>query len=485
MAASQQQYLAGEIALWLQQSCGGAWTFLGCHNLTGISVPRGETNPVYCRTGKNQFAIQRTWRGTPGLGGLTVVAYDTILNYLQEQPCAFNLVALHSASGSDDDPTNFQYLYYYNGVEITSEDMDPHVVGISPDDQTSIMISMPATFRQRVKVKALEAQTIDASAITTNDLNAVTFCDDASCDNFGNLESVGCQTGYAASDGTTAKIVKFTSGGSTLTSVSTPFSNADDNIVDIECDGDVVIAVNGETSEYAYSWDATATWTVVTTPTQLLNKVYMLGSTKIWFVAQGGYVYYSSNRGASIVTQSSGGATTQSLNDISAADSLTLYAVGDSNAFIKTTDGGQIWTAKTGPAAAIYPNDLYKVIAIPGTDIVMIGDEQGNIYRSEDGGDNWTTVFAASSATIGGIRGLVACDCNVILMAANNQDPYFYSGTGVDGVVYQSVNGGNSWINVDIPANDGLLDLTCCDVNRYWAVGVDGFVAQITGPSLT
>lgn len=480
-----QQYLAAEVALWLQKECGEPWEFLGCHNLTGISVPRGESNPVYCRVGKNKFAIQRTWKGTPGLGSLTVVAYDTILNALQELGCAFNLVVLHSASGADDDPTNFQYLYYYNGVEITSEDTDPHVVGMSPDDQTAIMLSMPASFRQRVKVKGLSAQTIDVSDITTNDLNAISFCDDPSCDNFGNLETIGCQTGFAVSDGATAKIIKFTSGGGTQTEISSPFTNADDNIVDIKCDEGVVIVVNGETSEYAYSWDSGTTWSVITTPIKTINKAYMLGGTKIWFVCQDGYIYYSNNRGASVTAQTQGGATSQSLNDISAADSLTLYAVGDNNALIKTTDGGSIWTALTGPAVGIFPNDLYKVLAIPGTDIVLIGDEQGNIYRSVDGGTTWTTVFSGTTATAGGIRGLVSADCNVILMAANDQDPYFYSGGSVDGIVYQSVDGGNSWMGIDMPNNDGILDLFACDVNRYWAVGVDGFVAQITGPSLT
>jgi len=481
MAASEQQYLAGEVALWLQYACGDPWIFLGCHNLTGVSVPRGDTNPIYCRVGKNKFAIQRTWRGTPGLGSLSVVAYDTVLNYLQELPCAFNLIALHSAVNNDDDPTNYDYLYYYNGVEVTSEDTDTHVVGMSPDEQTAVMLSMPASFRERLKVKKLEAKDKDVSSLFSNDLNAVTVCDEPSCDSFGNLDTVGCQKIYAAGDGSTAKILKSTDGGSSFTAVTTPFTDADHNIVDIKCEGDVLIAVNGEGTEYAYSWDAGVSWTVVTTPTKLMNKAFMLTATQVWFVAQDGYVYYSNDRGASISTQDAGEATAQSLNDISAADSLTLYAVGDNNAFIKTTDGGTIWSAGTGPATGIFPNDLYKVLAIPGTDTVFVGDEQGNVYRSEDKGVTWSTVFSNTNLA-GGIRGLVACDCNVILAAGNDTDPYFYGSS--TGYVYQSVDGGNSWKSVDIGSNSGVLDLVCCDVNRYWAVGVNAFMAQIAGPSI-
>lgn len=481
-ANTNQQYLAGEVALWLQLECGGQWNFLGCHNLTGITVPRGETNPVYCRVGKNKFAIQRTWRGTAGLGSLNLVTYDTIVNYLQELGCAFNLAVLHSASGSDDDPTNYQYLYYYNGVEITSEDTDPHVIGMSPDDQTAIMMSMPATFQERVKVKGLNSQSVDVSALTTNNLNAITFCDDPSCDSFGNLDTIGCREGYAATDGTTAKILKTLDGGGTWEALSSPFSNADQNIKDIVCDESVLIVLNGQASEYAYSWDKGVTFSVVTTPTRVMNKALIVGGTKIWLVGQGGYIYYSSNRGATIALQNGGQATSQSLNDVSAADTLTIYAVGDNNSFVLTEDGGSIWSAKTGPAMGVN-NDLYKVLAIAGTNIVFVADEEGNVYRSTDKGDTWSTVLATGSSLAGGIRGLVACDCNVIMAIGNSQDPYFYGSSGT-GTAFQSVDGGNSWKGVELPTNTGILGLMCCDVNRYWAVGVDGFMSLIAGPSI-
>lgn len=484
MPSSTQQYLAGEVALWLQLKCGDPWIFLGCHNLTGISVPRGDTNPVYCRVGKNKFAIQRTWRGTPGLGALTIMAYDTVLNYIQELGCAFNLAVLHSASGADDDPTNYDYMYYYNGVEITSEDTDAHVVGINPDEQATIMLSMPGTFRARIKVKQLASTVKDVSALTTNRINAVSFCDDPSCDNFGNLSTLGCQAGYAVTDGPTAVILKTADGGSSFDTIATPFSDVNHNIIDVVCDGDTVIVLNGQASEYAYSWDGGNSFAVITTPTKVMNKAFMLGGTKVWMVGHDGYVYYSSNRGATVAVQDAGSATTQTLNDISAADSLTLYAVGNNNAFIITEDGGNIWSAKTGPATGAVNDDLYRVLAIPGTDVVFVADEMGNVYRSQDRGDTWQTMLQSATTTAGGIRGMVACDCNVIMVIGNDQDPYFY-GSNVEATAYLSLDGGNSWQGVELPTNTGINQLICCDVNRYWAVGEDGMIVQIAGPSLT
>lgn len=481
MPAQQQQYLAGEVAMWLQLECGGAWTFLGCHNLTGISVPRGDTNPVYCRVGKNKFAIQRTWRGTPGLGSATIVAYDTVINYIQELQCAYNLAVLHSASGADDDPFNYDYLYYYNGMEITSEDTDTHVVGQTPDDQTVIMLSMPSTFRERLKVKTITSQSIDVSALTTNRINSVSFCDEASCDNFGNLQTVGCRVGYMTTNGTTARILKTIDGGGTWTAITSPFTDADHHIGAIACDEDTVLVANAQSTAYAYSWDAGVTFSEVLTPTEIINDILIMGGTRIWMAAQGGVVYYSSNRGATIAEQNT--PTTNSLNSISGADTLNLYAVGDSNTFIYTEDGGNTWSARTGPAAAIFPNDLYKILAIPGTDIIFVGDEQGNLYKSEDKGVTWSTVLASNSNLAGGIRGLVACDCNVVMVIGNDTDPYFYAGSAT-ATAYQSVDGGNSWRTVALPTNTGVFDLFCCDVNTYWAVGEAGFASLITAASI-
>ena len=479
-----KQYLAAEVAMWLQRKCGESWEFLGCHNLSGISVPRGDTNPVYCRTGKNTFAIQRTWKGTPGLGSASIMAYESVFNVLQEMKCAFNLAVLHSGEGADDDPTNFDYLYYYNGMEITGEETDTHVAGLNPDEQKPITLTMPTTFRSRVKVKRLLAQARDLSDMTGGmQLNGVAFCDSPSCDNFGNLSSVGCQIGYVASSsdgqpaGTSATVLKTSDGGGTWEDLGSPFTNQSDNVIDIDCDGDVVVAVNGVTPGYAYSWDGGTSWTTVST-SKLLNKVYILSSTKIWFMAQDGTIYYSNNRGVTVAAQEDGSTTVQSLNDISAADTLTLYAVGDNNTIIKTIDGGNIWFTLAGPATSIYPNDLYKVVAVPSTDIVLVGDEQGNVYRSGDGGSTWSLVFANTNLA-GGIRGMAVCDCNVIMIAGNTQDPYFYGAS--EGFVYQSVDGGNSWFGVELPTNAGVLDLICCDVNKYWAVGLNGFAALIAG----
>lgn len=481
---SQEVYYAGEIGLWFQRDCGEELEFLGCHNLTSVSVPRGDTNPTYCRVGKNKFAVKRTWRGTPGLGSATVVAYDTVLNYLQELPCPTNLYAMHSACGADEDPTNYDYVYIYEGVEPTSEDTDTHVVGMSQDDQTEVMLSMPVTFRNRLKVKTLTAKPLDVSGVTTQDVNSIAFCDEPECGDLCGDSSIGCQTGFFVTNGNggAAVIGSITKGGDTVATIASPFTVATNDINVVKCDGNLVIVSNGVDTAYAYSWDGGANFTEVLTPTQLINDILIYGGAKIWMVGQNGYIWHSSNRGASISVQDAGSATAQSLNAIAVANSLLLYAVGDNNAFVRTEDGGTIWSAVTGPASMIFPNDLYDVVAIPGTNIVLVADEQGNLYRSTDKGDSWTTIMTGYSALAGGIYGIVAPDCNILAVIGNDQDPYFYSNP--TGAMYQSIDGGVSWNAIELPSNTGLLDIHACDVNTYWLAGNDGFVAKVSGPSI-
>lgn len=482
--SSQKLYYAGEIALWLQRSCGDELEFLGCHNVTGVSVPRGDLTPSYCRTDKRKWEVQRSYRGVPGLGSMTILTYDTVVNLLQELPCPFNLYAFYSACGSDEDPTNWDFVYIYYSAEPTSEDIDTLAIGMTPGDETEVRLSMPASFHNRLKVKRLEVASRDVSGITTNDINDIFFCDQPECSDLCGSESIGCQVGYFVTDseGIAAIIGKTTDGGTTWSAIATPFTVATDDIVAGDCDGDTVIVVNGTTSEYAYSWDAGTTWPVVTTPIQVMNDVFMLGATKAWFCGHNGYIYYSNDRGATVTLQDAGVATAQSLNMIAFADANRGYAVGDSNAFVYTRDGGDTWVAGTGPAAAVFPNDLYAVAVVPNSDILVVTDESGNKYRSEDYGQNWTTIFTANINTAGGIPGVAMCDCNVIAFVSNNQDPYFYASP--TGYMYQSIDGGVTWTGIELPPNNGLRAITCCDVNKYWLVGDAGFVAKAAGPGI-
>lgn len=483
----QRTYVASDVALWLQRNCGEPLEFLGCHNITGVSVPRGDTTPLYCRYEKGKFEVVRTIRGVAGLGAMTLITPDTVTNLLAELPCPFNIHALVTACGADEDPDNWDYRYHFHTVEPTSDDTDTLSIGIEPGDDTRVMVSMPSSFTTRLKVKRLTTQTRDVSDVTAYDILDVAVCDSPECSNLCGETSEGCQVIYfvTAANGVAAVIGKSVDGGATWNLIASPFTDATDDIVTIACDGDTVLVASDGDSVFARSIDGGVVWTEDFTPQWMVNDIFMLGATRAWFACQNGYIYYSNDRGATITLQDAGEATLQSLNSIAFADKNKGYAVGDNNAFVTTVDGGDTWVTGTGPAITPVNDDLYKVVAVPNTDIVFISDEEGNVYRSTDRGVTWATSFAAVAATAGGIPDIALCDCDVIAFIANDQDPYFYSGAGVDGVMYQSVDGGVNWSQIaEVPANDGLNAIVCCDVNNYWLTGEAGWIAKAAGPGI-
>jgi photosystem II stability/assembly factor-like uncharacterized protein len=409
---------------------------------------------------------------------MTITAFLTALNLVSELPCPPNIYAMVSACGSDEDPTNYDFLFLFYGVEVTSQDIDT-LSTMQPDAETNIIESTPAIFRKREKIKQVAAQALSLTALTSMDINDTSFCDSPECSDLCGTESQGCQEGFAVTKGTggTAVVLHTADGGGTWEAIATPFTTATDDIQAVDCDGEVVVVTNGTNTAYAYSHDGGDTWTEVLTPTKVMNDVFVLGATRVWFVGHDGYIWFSDDRGASIEVQDAGVATAQTLNSVSFADAKRGYAVGNSNAFVYTTDGGDSWVAGTGPSAG---NDLKEVAAVPGTKTLFVGDEIGNVYRSKDGGTTWETVFAATAATAGGISGLVAWDCNVIAFTANDLDPYWYADDS-DGVMFRSIDGGASWLQIDVSANDGLNTLAQCEINKYWTFGDGAFGAKVAG----
>ncbi len=467
-------------ALWLQEKCGERLIFLGCHDVNDQAEPTGELTMSRQRVSKGDFRVIRVRRSIPDLPTATVRMFRSDFNLLTDLPCPPNLYIMYSNCGADEDKTNYAFFDLYEGVFVTAKNQAAVVKAIAPDGETEsgadIIIEAPIQFFRIITHKVLASTQVTVSNVASHTINDIAICDkEASCGECDDY-TVGCQTiwfvtdGVTGSIGTPAAIRKSTDRGQSWTNITNPFSDTDDTIVAVKCVGNTVILVNGDTSAYAYSSDG-LTFTEVETPTQIISKVAIVGETNIWFAAASGYVYYSSDGGASVSTQTNGSVTAQNLNDISFADSLLGYTAGNLNAFMKTTDGGT-WEAVTGPSVGI---NLMRVKAIPNTDIVFVGDASGNVFRSDDNGTTWETSLAASSSTSGGIRGIAACNCNIILVGANNA-----SG---DGVLRKSIDGGDSWEAQTVDTNSGINAVECCDVNEYWLAGDLGFIARVSGPS--
>ena len=132
---------------------------------------------------------------------------------------------------------------------------------------------------------------------------------------------------------------------------------------------------------------------------------------------------------------------------------------------LKTTDGGNSWKVQNIPSLS-FPSSYFINESLGW----MVGDSYGgsNIYRTTDGGTNWTPcgstypgyyfTICFSNATTGWITG------------------YNYSNQKS---IIKTTDGGNTWVGQDIPSN-WLSSLFFLNENTGWAVG-DGIYKTTDG----
>ncbi len=470
-------------ALWLQRECTGNLEFLGCHDLTDLTRPQGEITFSYQRTGKNKFDAVQSKRAIPEPGTATVTLYRQVINLLDELPCPFSLLVYYSNCGSDEDPTNYDFIDVLDTIDKTEIGQTNVVNQIGVDGATDVggdvTQEISLQFRDFFTVKPLVSTEFTLAALSNRIVADIAVCDvNAECGDC-DTPTIGCQTLWIITNGSPgvygdARIFKSTDGGTSWTEQTNSMTVDSDDLSSVSCSGDVVVISNGTTSEYQFTNDGGTTFTLVTTPDQIINDTFVKTDTKIWFAAAGGNIYFSSDKGASIVTQDDGVATSEDLNSIHFADSEKGYAVGASNAFVTTTNGGTAWAAGTGPAVGVVLN---VVRAVPDSDILFVGDAAGVVYRSVDKGVTWTTSLTGVTAFANGITDIAICECNRILV----------SGTDVNdkGSVRESIDGGNTYTAVTTPAAGGedIKALVCCDVNTYFGSGDNGLIFKLAGES--
>lgn len=474
-------------ALWLQRECYGNLEFLGCHDVADLTRPAGEVTFSYQREGKNKFGVVASKRSIPEPGTVTITLYRGTVNLIDELPCPFSLLVFYSNCGADEDPTNYDFIDVLDTIDKTEIGQANVVNQIGADGATDVggdvLQEISVQFRNYYVIKPLLHTDLTLSALTGRIIADISVCDNsAECGDCDDL-TIGCQTLWIVTNGSpgfygAGKIYKSTDGGTSWTEQDNEMTIDSDNLSAVSCSGDVVVITNGDTAEYQFTNDGGTTWTLVTTPDEVLNDVFVLSSVKIWFAADNGNIYFSNDKGASISTQDDGVATAQNLNSIHFADAEKGYAVGENNAFVTTIDGGTNWTAGTGPAAGVVLN---VVRAVPNTDIVFVGTATGIVYRSADKGVTWVSVFDGSTGTApfaGGVSDIAICECNRVLVSGNNSDGL--------GTIRESIDGGNTFTTVitsSITGAESITSLTCCDVNTYFGAGDDGTIFKQAGAS--
>lgn len=475
--------LAGEGALWIQPD--GPNTkpeYLGCHMLGDITEPMGDVTLVFCPDPAvpNRFKVIGSFQTQSADGVTTSIETDVgkLADYLEKVRCPVPLFVHKVSCGRKNDFYAYDRSFVLMRSWITQRTLS-NMSARTPDDQERSMQSFEITAEDMLE--PFELKTTRISISETEALNAIVARLEGQC---------AGDCGDAIDPGDQIFIAGDTLSGSPVNTADVWYSlDAGSNWTLFQHDpfagGEVIAAIQfiqtgkntvrilvargttdaGNPAEIAFSDDYGATWTHVDLGTVTGEYVagpkgmYALDYYNIWVVTTGGYVYKSSDGGASFTAQSSADLTTEDLYAVHFSDADNGFAAGANNAILKTADGGALWEAVTGPSAQAAAT--VNAVQVHSPYRIWLAYDDGELWYSHDGGTNW---YSRSLGVSGGnVKSFSWLNEYVGMLVWNNASNV--------GTVYVTINGGYSWTAVSTDTNVGLNDIAIVDEALAYAVG--------------
>ena len=479
--------LAGEGAIWVQKD--GPNTepkYMGCHETGDISEPRGDVKLYYCPDPNqiNKRVVSDSGQGAPGLVTTSIATrLRAVKDELDSMVCPGAIYVHHVSCGKPNVFDAYDYTFLLRRPRVTQRTLSKLTARV-PDSQDESLKAYEISAESIDDLFKFTLTSVENSQVDS--LLDVTSCDAEQCaGDCGDAVRLGTNV-YGAS-GTRSgspvnmsEVINSDDGGGTWSALAQYPFLAGEVIASIRCmkiDDETtrIIVARGTIDaanpmEIAYSDDGGATWTHVDVGST--NGQYALGPKalfvldyyNIWLCTSGGYIYFSSDGGASWTAQTSGGLTTQDLRAIEMADEKNGWAVGDSNAILKTTtqdaNGQNIWAVVTGPAGQAADN-IYSV-AVFSQYRCWITYSDNELWYTRDGGDNW------SQRTYGAVTG---GSVSYISFYDEWVGVLVYNSAASVGTLYVTINGGYTWKALSTPTNAGLNAAIMPTPTLLYAVG--------------
>ena len=478
-------FLAGQASLWLQpDGPNTAPIYLGCHEAEGPSQDKGELNAIYCPDERvsGKFKLAGTYVGEPGLPEATVrTTIDAVLDALEEADCRGTLFIHKVRCGRRDLFTNFSRSMVLHRYHVTSEAY-ADLAARTPGDEAESTYEAP--MQADALFKFVGVQAFRQTHGGAGDLLAIATCSTPHCaDDCGPAVSEGeklVAVGKELTGSALAKAAVWISEdhGATWSAASAyPFAAGEDISAvlcfPIDASTSRIIVARGSTdagspAEIAYSDNDGANWTAVNVGA--LNGQYVVESEglcmtdpyHIWLAATDGYVYFSGDMGLTWTLQTSG-LTAADLRCVEfEEDGRYGYAAGDSNAVIRTADGGATWALLTGPTG----KGALNITALDVLDAnhAWVGFSDADLFYTDDGGVNWFERNWSALAGAGSIPDIVF---------GNPLEGYLLHNTaGPVGSIWRTIDGGYNWQRLpSTPTNAGLNAMIYLGANHAHAVG--------------
>ena len=229
------------------------------------------------------------------------------------------------------------------------------------------------------------------------------------------------------------------------------------------------LVVVGERGHIIYSDDQGGKWQQADVATRgHLNAVQFVNEKLGWAVGEDSIVLNTQDGGLTWQHQSDGRDAQQKgpLLDLYFKNAKEGFAVGVFNKIYHTVDSGHSWQPWQDN---IDNEDEWHLFAMSAVEQnIYIASEMGLMFRSLDGGKKFEQIQTDHDGSFHGVlarKGLSGQDELVLF--------------GVGGVVYISLNSGETWVQLDTATEDGLSGGVWLDDGSALIVGANGVMVKL------
>lgn len=385
--------------------------------MTGVANPEeGDIDPVWNPDPRQlkRFKMVARSVSAPAIPTSTLVLQEkhgSVPRQLQRINCP---LSVYEVAGVCSDPSDFlsgwsDYVQIYGEGTVTNKDEGDRG---SWEGDDPILDSLEVSWSRIYPIGPISFGD-NAQSIVTLEVIDVVYGSKENCSACGPLDD-GTNWVYAitkssgSTPGTAPRLIYTVTGGVAWTQA------AIDGLGDIEDPAGIDIVGNylvvytrtaggPTTSGYYYSeingkTGAPGTWTKVTTgfvATLQVYDMFVLSPREIFFVADGGTIYKSTDITAGVAVQLAAGTVTNTaLRRIHGSDE-TLVAVGGSGTVLVSNNRGVSWFIPTAvPVVA-----TLQAVAVVSANLWWVGTAGGEIYYTKNAAESWTKLnFSGTGA---------------------------------------------------------------------------------------
>lgn len=424
--------------------------------ISAVKIPQlGTITPVYVPDPNVQGKYRLVDRSlvAPGLPTASIDLHEqhgSIPIHLTQLTCPFTIYDVVGTCSqlSDFNASGSDYWEVFSSIVIMDKDLGART---APEKDDAALDKLTTTLSDYYVIGQIPfAQ--KASAVTSYEVVSVCFGNKETCGNCGPSDN-GTNRIYAAvigaaSPATKPAVIYSLDGGLTWTSqtITTAATGETLNFIGIAGSNIFVVSATGGASSAsavyfsglnARTGAPSSTWTKVTpaafTITNTVNDALVLSPNEIFFVAQGGYIYSTSDitSASAYVVVDAGSASVNNYARIASDIQGNMIAVGATNTVVKSINRGNTWaattTSPTGSLQAPWVLDRFRY---------WVGTAAGAVSYTLDGGETWTTTTVTPDTAVA---------IQDIAFPTDEVGYIIYTIAGTLGKLTTTLDGGRSW----------------------------------------